>query len=715
MNDDNKTTDMDDLEAQLSSLGIYGGDDGEDPFASFNFDEDDPFASLEALSKPAPPKAAPKPMVTLEDLDSLDELNTPDFDSAESSPEVSLADLGLDLGDDEDDSAPAPKPATLNFDDDDMDLDKQLEMLLMADQAADENFEIKDVSASMPKQTVYDPEADGMVSVQYVKGVFAKDEAKEKLFANISFGKMIATFVIGVIIIVTGLTTAIMAISAVQAQQNLVSAVEHFTPVEIPTGVANNANIIFVNERVFVNEQPFTLTRFSAAFSGTFFYFEENFNPDDYKFLLFNQARNLYSRTSFNIISEPESDGTVLQFGALSPNTLFLTLHIQCKKTDETARFYYRFLTPPSHETPVFFTQPMPVMGDSPLIISHATFDNASSTIHFNYRPTAQSEGFRLSNLVDVPKVAIYELHTAVTPFTNGDSYVRFDDLNMLAGVATFGPVLSLESHINVAFYGLTYFKANPVAEVTPEQLFGNYNYQLQASNAFPVQTGAFTLMLEGMAQRESLITLTLHGLDENRRRRATNIGATLRVEINDDEFVDMPGIVSIHPEGRGTDVKFEMFPHGHLLGNAHISQYSLLIDWVEYDVPSANVELNVRKFFNQPSFRRYAAETAVTEAFLSLLALKSGEITSDGLIGISRELNNSLDLFAPTEFEGRAMYAASVTTGELVSNYDYAAIVEVVWAAEENTSLKHFRETFRVTARSSDNIWTITEIKPLA
>jgi hypothetical protein len=49
-------------------------------------------------------------------------------------------------------------------------LDSQLEMLLMADQSADAGFEVKDISAALPTQSVYDPEVDGMGSVQYVKG-----------------------------------------------------------------------------------------------------------------------------------------------------------------------------------------------------------------------------------------------------------------------------------------------------------------------------------------------------------------------------------------------------------------------------------------------------------------------------------------------------------------------------------------------------------------
>ncbi|MCL2456435.1 MAG: hypothetical protein FWD19_02660 [Defluviitaleaceae bacterium] len=709
MDDKKNKNDIDDLEAQLASLGIYGeNDDAPDPFANFDFsDEEDPFAALEALSQPAPPQPAPKPAVTLDDLDLLDELNKkePAQKSDSSEDFDDLAELGYDFEEFEDDSEPQPMTA----DADEMDFDRQLEMLLAADKSADNAFEVKDIASIMPTQTVYDPEVDGMGTVHYVKGSFVKDsEKKEKLFANISFPKMIATFAIGFIIIVTGAATAITAISTVYAKKTYVSELNRqFTPVEIPVGVSNNTNFIFVNERASINAQPFTLSRISAAYSGTFFYFEENFVPDDFYILLFDQARNLFSQTTFNI-SAQEEGGTVLRFEQLLPETLFLTLHLQCKKTNETARWQYRLESPPAHETPVFFTEATTVLDSSPLVISHAVFDNASSTIHFNYRPPQQREGYRISDFIDVPKVAIYEQHTAVTPFTNEDAFVSFAKFNMLVGAATFGPILNLDNRIiDIVFYGLTYFYTNPIFDVTPEKLFAN-----NQDNPIPVQTGDFTLMLEGMKQEASLIILTLHGLDENKRRRATNLGITLRVDIGENNFVEMPGTVHVNPEGLGSDVLFDMRPHGATLREPHISQYSFVVDWVEYDVPSAKVEFNVRRFFNQPSYRRYAPEAAVTEAFLSLLAQKSGEISSDGLVGLSPELKNPLGLFAPTKFEGRAMYSASVTTGELVTNYDYAAIVEVTWAAEENTNLKFFRETFKVTARSSDNIWTITEIE---
>ncbi|MCL1885104.1 MAG: hypothetical protein FWF81_15275 [Defluviitaleaceae bacterium] len=692
-----KDDDMDDLEAQLSSLGIFGDDDSSaDPFASLGLDDGDssadPFASLGLddddvvmpSSGSAAPSSAPQ-KITLDDLDDLD---------------------NFDFGDE----PTAAVPAT-SGDDGELDLDRQLEMLLMADENADESFEMRDISSALPTQSVYDPEVDGMGSIQYVKGMYVKDsEKQEKLFANISSGKMIATFIIGVLVICVGAVTAIFAHSAVQEQRDYASMLSHFTSVEIPVGVANNANTIFVNERSAVGETSFTLTRISAAYSGTFLYFEENFDPDNYYILLFNQARNLYPRTTFDV-NAAQDTGTVLQFGPLSRNTLFLTLHIQCRNSGDFTRFNYRLTSPPVHEGPVFINRSIYVE-DSPLVISHAVFDSASSKIHFSYTPDNQVAGLRVSPLAGDSFVALHELGHRLIPHTNEKSVVYFERFGTYVGSASFGPIMSLESTVNVVFSGLSYFYPNPSFSVTPEQLFGN-----DRTNPFAIQTGLFTLNLEAMAQQGTYVVMPMFGLDENNRRRPTNISITLHAS-TDDGIISMPGIVRISPGDAvnvGTDVLFDLAPYIVELRDVHVSQYSITIDWVEYEVPTFNAPIRVSEFFDMKSSRRHAAELAVVEAFNDLLSHMSGEISQGSVVGLSPELRDSDALFAqtfaPRNFEGRAMYSASVSTGDLISPYDYLSIVEIVWAAEEDTNLQYIHEVFQVTSRSRDGIWSVVEI----
>ena len=689
MNDDvKKNESMDDLDAQLAALGIFGDDDEEggyssDPFASLDFgdDDNDPFANVGSI--------------TNDDAD----------------PFASLDSFAAS-------AVPAPTPA---MSDDDMDLDKQLEMLLMADQSADENFEIKDVSVS-PTQTVYDPEVDGMGSVQYVKGAFVKEEErKTKMFADISWGKMVATFLIGVLLIAGGAVTTVLTYNAVQGQQFYIDAVAHFTPIEIPTGVANNANHIFLNERVFIGGEeegtPLTILRISAAYSGTFIYFEENFNPDDFYILLFNQARNLYARTSFDIISPPYS-GTVLKFAPLSHNTLFLTLHLQCKTSGEFARFNYRFTAPPVHGVPVFINHPIHSMGGDVnlpgLVVRHAVFDSASSKVHFSYTPDLHSPGFRFNQDSILTGIALRDRHSIITPLTNEPATIYFDDFGVFVGTATFGSIFSLEERVEVIFQDMRYFQPNPEINVRPEELFRR-TYVEQRDNALPVQVGAFTLYLTGMRQDGHLIVLPIRSLDEDNRRRPINIDMELRVDLPGGEYITMPGYVRMSPYG--SDVLFDMRSHGGRLRDVDISQYSFVINWVEIDVPSVAVPINVRRFYNMQSMRRHVAELAITEAFSGLLAYKSGETTRNGIVGLSPELLNSaelFDIFSPARFDGRAMYAVTISAGDLLSNYDYVAIVEALWTADEGADLQYFSETFKIIARSSESIWSIVDIEQI-
>ena len=637
---------------------------------------------------------------TSNDLDSLANFDAPaDMGGLSSLDDLDSLD-GFDFGD---------QVLSAPSDGGDDDLDKQLEMLLMADQSADAQFEFKDVSAS-PSQSVYDPEVDGIGSVQYVKGTYGADKVQtEKLFANISPGKMVATFVLGVLIICMGAATAIVATFAVRAQQRNIDQFEHFTPVEIPVGTANNANFIFVNERAFIGGQPFTLARISAAYSGTFIYFEENFDPDDYIILLYNQARNLYTRTSFGMNSET---GTVLQFAPLSRNTLFLTLHIQDRRTDEFVRFSYRFTAPPVHDAPAFINRPVIVEGSEAVMVRHAAFDSASSTIHFSFEPMVYGAGFRLNPDSEQPIISLRDRFSAPIPFTSENAMIYFEDFGVTVGTATFGPIISLEETVEIFFNDLQYYYPNPIVTVTPAQLFANDQW-----NPIPVQTGAFTLNLEGMAQQGSFIVLTLHGLDEAGRRRPTTIDMAIRADLADGSYVLMPGVARVSPYG--SDVLFDMMPHGTRLRDVHVSQYSFIVNSVAYTMPSVGVPVQVTRFHNMPGQRRDTAERAVIEAFRGLLSYKSGETTRTGLVGLSQELLNSRALFdiffEPRAYYGRAMFDVTVSAGDLLSNYDYVAVVEVTWAADEDGDLLYFREVFEVAAQSSDMIWEITEIRPLS
>ncbi|MCL2217268.1 MAG: hypothetical protein FWB91_09665 [Defluviitaleaceae bacterium] len=667
MPDDNDklTDDMDDLEAQLAALGMFSSDDGDGGLSALlSGDDDDPFSMLETMGESG------------------------GSDSAS---------------------------ASTAMDGDSLDLDAQLEALLNADQSADEDFDIRDMSVSTHTQSVYDPEVEGMGMVQYVKGSFKVEDEKPstKLFDDISFVKILATAIIGALFILVGAASVIFATSAIRNQQVAVAAVSHFVPIELPTNVANNANFVFISQPMLLGNRSLTLNRISAGYTGTFFFFDELFDPDDYIILLYNQARYLYPITTFNIRPAP-GGGTVLQFGSLKRNTLFLTLHIQCRATYEYVRFEYRFLSPPTHSPPLYLTRGVYALGDDGfpgLKVRHAIFDNTSSQIHYSFTHDPRKPGLRMNPGFGDTFVTLNDIFSTINSLTNGLSAVYYEDFNITIGSATFGTLLTIDGPMNVNFNDLTFFYPSPRFDVTPQMLYGN-----DQSRPFSIQTGMFTLNLEAMQQQGRHLVLTLHGLDENGRRRETIPQMTVRINANGRNF-DLPG--EARPSPRGTDVLFDLLPYSMYIREAHISQYSLLIHSVEYSIPQISVPLQMSPVFNNlPNARRFMAETAVTEAFLSLLAYKSGDITADGIIGFSDELRNDpqrMNIFSPVNSSRySSMYGATVVTGDLISNYDYISVVEVQWVAGEGRSIEYFHATFQVTSRSRDGIWAVVDFRQI-
>jgi hypothetical protein len=406
---------------------------------------------------------------------------------------------------------------------------------------------------------------------------------------------------------------------------------------------------------------------------------------------------------------------------------MYLTLHIQCRTTDEYIRFTYRFATPPVHEVPAFINQSVNVMGGSAddygLILRRAVFDRASSTIHFSYRPNPRG-GISINPQAEGTFVSLFDLSTSYNPLTNENAAVHFDDFGTLIGSATFGPVLSLESTVFAAFNGLTYSYINPVIKVMPEQIYErsrNVTAEQRAEYSRrvpqPVHTEPYTLFFEKMTEQGAFLVLTLHGVDENNSRRQVNLDMILRIDTGNG-FIDIPGDTRVAPPGpnTGTDVLFDISAHWSRINHVNISEYSFIVNRVDYDVPSVRVPINISQFYNMPGTRRHEAETSIVESFLGMLAHKSGELARGSIVGLSSEIRESSvidDFFAPAQLYSLPMYVASVSTGDLITNYDYVGIVEVVWASGENEgpNMQFMHEVFQITARSEHGIWAITEI----
>ena len=662
-NEENEASDLSeldslgDLESQLAALDMGGDDFGESLFG----ETDDPLAAFAELEKLA---------------------------------EQSIA-----------------EPAVAEADDGEMDLDKQIELLMKADEVAGEKFDVSSIAAMGPTHTIYDPEAEGVVIYQKGSKSFKDITPKPKLFENITVVGMIATAVIGLLFIIVGTGTALWVSNELAQQQADIEAVAHFLPIIMPENVANNANAIFINQRTTLQtpltEQQFTLSRISAGYTGTLFYFDEYFNPNDYYFILSDQDRHLYMHHTVGIQTASNA-GTILKFDTLNVNTLFLTLRIQCRQTAAHVNFYFRFLSPPAVNAPIYVTHPHFVYDENSPVISHAIFDDASSQIHYRFTHDPQRPGFRRRIDSESPFILLRDIFTAVTVLTNENTDFYFEEFGVYLGTAAFSPVFSLDSNVSVVFNDLVYFHPNVTHNVTARQLLEN-----DQNNPITIQTGDFRLMLEGMAQQGYLLVLVLHGLDENSRRMETIPDMVMQINLGNGNSIHVPG--QVHSVVRGSDIIFDIEPYLDQIRTIPISQYSLIIHSVEYSLPSMSVPLALStQLMTLPSTRRIAAEISVHEAFMGLLAYKSGEISTEGLIGLSAKvLNNSefMSIFERNNISQLPMYGANLVTGNLMSNYDFIGIIEVQWIYGEGANMHYFHEAFRVVAQSQDAIWRIVSV----
>ena len=655
--------DMDDLEAQLAALGLGGSeddggfDDLDSLFAGGGGDDDDPFSALEALGE----------------------------GGGRSSPPPSSGGGDLD------------------------DLDAQLEMLLNADKSADESFVMQDPSANQPIQTIYDPEVDGGLMV-YTKGkaAYVEEEPKKRMFENVRLGHIVAVAVIGIAFLIVGGTTAVLAGRAVHEQQVAVQQVAHFTPISMPVDVANNANVIFVNQISYINNQRFDLRRISAGISGTFFYFYNYFDAEAYAFTLYDQQRNLYINTDFDMYAIP-SGGTMLRFEQLSHNVLFLTLRIQCLTSRDYTSFFFRFEEPPVMSAAVYINHVAYEEEMAGFVIRHASFDDASSQIHYSYTFDPNANGIRKRADTYEAFILLRDGLSTMVTYTNNLASVGFDDFEITMGTATFSSVFNLNSRVEVLLTDLVYFYSNPVAGITPTELFARD----QRGEPHTIQTGSHTLNLEAMTQQGNYVLMTLHGLDEFGRRVETIPSMSLRINASG-SIIYIPSIV--RSRALGSDVRFNLAPYLGRIRDVHLSNYSLVIHSVEYAVPQLIVPIYLSQNYNFPSMRRIAAETTVSEAFVALLSYMSNEIGRHSLVGLSAEFDGEhevFDIFEPLSgLRQRPMYGANVVAGDMISNYDFLGVVQVQWVYGEGRDTSHFHETFKIAAHSTDGIWAITDIE---
>ena len=597
----------------------------------------------------------------------------------------------------------------------DMDLDKQLEMLMAADKSATDDFDVDSLTGGRPRQSVHDPSVDGMGMVYYSKPTadsYLQFEEKPRMFENVSLTKIILTLVVGVLFIGVGTFTAIAIGNAVIEHRETVAQFEHFSPIAFPpSGVANTVHAVFPRDIGYVGNQRFSISRISLGPSGTFVHFYEYFDPEDYIIFMYDQRRHLYVRSQFGFTSDPIT-GTVIRFNALEPETLFLTLSIYCRYTDEFFSFYYRFTEPPQSPPTVFVNNIVTPDGGTAdgLVVRYASFDSGRSMIAYSFPHHPEGAGIRIPEGNEGLNISLQMGLSSMMRMTNEPAEVDFSDFGLTLGVANFAPVFDLNGRADVVFHDLVFYYPNPVVNVSPVDLFAN-----ERDNPFSIQAGPYILNLSQMGQQDNgnLIILTFHGLRDGAVRIETRPNVTLRIDLGNENYLDIHG--ETRSRAQGGDVVFNIAPYIATLRNVHIDNYSLIIDSVEFNVDQVRVPLSLSTNHIMPRGSRLAAERTAYEAMISLLAYKSGDLTQSDLVGMSPELMNNpeiLSIFAPTQSTTHPMYGATVASGDLISNYDYIAIVDVQWVAGEGDNLLYFNEVFKVTARSQNAIWTVVDIQ---
>jgi len=441
---------------------------------------------------------------------------------------------------------------------------------------------------------------------------------------------------------------------------------------------------------------------------GTYFYFDEAFDPDEYIILLYDQARNLYVRQSFDIRHDPVL-GTVLRFDALRFDASFLTLLFQCPHTHEYVEFNYRITGPITFGAPVFLNQPTPLLpGGDPrdgLRVSHAAFSNIETVIGYVFTGRFAGVGLRRRDDSESTFLHIRDNYGGLTELTAGQATAHFPGRDAFVGRATFGPLLNLDSLITLSFRDLYYVYPYPPVDISLRHLSGRNQDEPHTLYLEP-----FRLNLEAIAQQGHLLVMVMHGTDDRGNRLPTLVEASLEIDVGRGNTLTIPAEqVNIAPNG--TDVVFNLRPHIQELFNVHIDRYTLILHAVEFSVPEVSVTLDLSHAVNQPGFRRENAVQNIESAFRSRLAYMSGELGFRSIVGFAPELLHDTEVmepFAPRTLSERPMYGVTVTAGDFIDNYTFVAVVESEWGLGQGRGLQFMRTVHHVVAVSHEGVWSI-------
>jgi hypothetical protein len=678
-------------------------------------DTSDAAEEAEAEAPPPPPKKAARvPSPDDDDYDPMSEL--PDFGTDDSDDEHD-DELGLLPGFPTQSASSPSAPAAAAASDGEIDIDDQIAQLMAADSNAGQGFQARNMGDLVQDKAIYDGEltnedGDTIITWATYAGKAAAAKNRRRFATNLYKGLsampgyqmgIVAALVV-VIVLSLGYTVIASANTIMDKRIDLVR-VEHYSVITQPVNVPNHTNFIFVNEYTELSGQPLTLTKISAGSTGTFFYFNETFDPLQYAIILFDQAHQLFYRSHFDLSGEMTS-GTVLKFDGLNETTIFLNLFIKDIHTMESVMFCYRFNQFPAFATPVYYNDPIEILEESgmELRINHAVFDNASSQIHYSFNSTGGTGELRFGDYTNSSFMQASEGVHPLVGMTVNPAEARFDRQNTVLGVLNLAPVRRLTSNIEITLNGLYYRFNMHQYEIDMPALFA----RRPEEQVFRVKD--HQLVLEGIAMQGNNIVLVLYGKDDSDKRVETRIDATLTIQTSDGVIV-LEGVNYAGSEG--CDVLFDITPYRRRLSGIPLSQYRLNIQAVEFKIPPFTVNLDLNQCYESPTRSMELAERHVWESFYTRLQYKSYEITRAEVTGFSNEIMNDRSLmrfYTPVGAETVPMYATHIITGMITPDgNNYIAIVEDEWVSGEGGDMIYMRHTHQVImARTTGGGWVI-------
>jgi hypothetical protein len=450
-----------------------------------------------------------------------------------------------------------------------------------------------------------------------------------------------------------------------------------------------------------IGRQSFTLIKIAADRAGTFFYFEETFDPDDYIIALYDHKLNLYLRNRAAYPYYPGSRAPLV-FDALDPETVFFTLFIQNALTNESVEFKYHFEQAPVFSTPVYMNDAIPLLeGDLSLTLENATFGSGMTDIAYSMRWTGNGT-MQFGGDGSLP-VRIQENTKMLTSYAKKPFETIFGDRNALIGRIGFAPVVSRDDKVTVTFSDIFLNYRLNRKDVNLERLFD------RGGGGQSFYVGRNRLILEGMAQQSLYVVLVMHSEDPDGERVETVVETALTIETDDGPIV-IPG-ECLHNE-EGTDVLFDLIDIWDDVKGIPITKYTVELISVMYSVPPQSVTIDIPAAKSQPDVRSTSAKTAVNNAFMSRLAYKSLETGINGVKGFSNAILNDrgvMRFYTPSGMIGKPAYAAKVVHGALLDRNTFACVAEEEWIDGIGGEIVYYRQTHKVVAEYSSGSWTVT------